>query len=280
MLLEMDGKYWEMMVNGTWYFEPGTHQMTVAVTPRIVITNVTDGTIEGRIVDSRAGHLLEVYGKESAIMAKFGRDNGFSGEWQFAGKPGNGRFVIQIPDKHRDADYVRLYVNSNSFSVSPSRDALLPQKTTTISTTTAQNVTGISTIRVANATAMTTGQNGNATITITVTNSTATTTIKVISAAAVATNQTGATATVTIANATNIVTTVEKTAMTVKNQYLVGEMLTITVKEEWIGLFEIKGPLLSIMMHGKNGVSPEPRVYQPQIRVRTDSVFEDLRLDL
>ncbi len=278
MLMEMDDKYWEMMVNGTWYLESSTSQMTVAVTPKIVITNVTDDTIEGKIVDSRTGYLIEVYGKESVIVAKFGSDKGFSGEWYIAGKPVNGKFVIQIPDKYRDADYVRLYVNSNSFSVSPSKDALLPQKTTIITTTSVQNVTGNSTIKVANATAITTAQNGNATITITVTNSTATTTIKVVNAAAVSTNQTGTTATVTVTNATDITTAVAKTTTAIKNQYTVGEMLTVAVKEERIRLFEIKGPLLSIMMHGKSKVSPEPVVYQSHIRVRVDSAFENWRL--
>ncbi|MEO9294896.1 MAG: hypothetical protein ABI347_04780 [Nitrososphaera sp.] len=278
MLMEMDDEYWEMIVIGTWYLESSTRQMTVAVTPKIVITNVTDDTIEGKIVDSRTGHLLEMYGKESVIMAKFGRDNGFSGEWYIAGKPVNGKFVIQIPGEYRDADYVRLYVNSNSFSVSPSKDALLPQKTTTITTTSVQNVTGISTIKVANATAIITAQNGNATITITVTNSTATTTIKVVNAAAVTTNQTGTTATVTVTNATDITTAVAKTTTAIKNQYFVGEMLTVAVKEEGIRLFEIKGPLLSIMMHRKSKVSPEPIVYQSHIRVRVDSAFENWRL--
>lgn len=278
MLVEMDDEYWEMMVNGTWLLESSTHQMTVAVTPRIVVTNVTDDTIEGKIIDSRTGHLLEMYGKESVIMAKFEHDNGFSGEWYIEGKPVNGKFVIQIPDKYRDADYVRLYVNPNIYSVKPSKDALLPQKTTTITTTSVQNVTGISTIRVANATAIITTQNGNATITITVTNSTATTMIKVVNAAAITTNQTATTATVTITNATDITTDVAKTTTAIKNQYSVGEMLTITVKNERIMLFEIKGPLLSIMMHGKSEVSPEPNLHQTQIRVRINSAFENLRL--
>lgn len=100
-----------------WEEDPSL-QIRGRIDSRLVVTNSTESTITGKVV-SPLGPTLHNYNGESRLMAIFGYDSGEES------KPAlyplqKGTFVIEIPEEHRGADYVRLWVNSNVFALKSS----------------------------------------------------------------------------------------------------------------------------------------------------------------
>ena len=85
---------------------------------KINIREVAENIILGSITDIN-GTILEMYGKESVIMARFGYESGEQGNWDIVSRPSKGLFSFTIPEKYLDADHVKLWVNSNSFVIQP-----------------------------------------------------------------------------------------------------------------------------------------------------------------
>jgi hypothetical protein len=107
----------------SWYWDDRTGQLAASLKSAIVITNVTDSSIEGKITSANNNnHTLHVYNDESVVMAQFGYDNEYKGDWQIATKPAGGMFSIDIPAEYADADYVKLWVNSNTFVMQPPQE--------------------------------------------------------------------------------------------------------------------------------------------------------------
>ncbi|HKY55566.1 MAG TPA: hypothetical protein VJM08_14720, partial [Anaerolineales bacterium] len=88
----------------------------------IVVDNLTAGVINGRITDGD-GMVIRIYGKESVVMASFGYVDSIESKWRIVTKPSDGYFTFQVPEKYSDADYVKLWVNSNSFSIRPGENS-------------------------------------------------------------------------------------------------------------------------------------------------------------
>ena len=109
-------KAWQFKQNLSW--DPDLRIIHSHIQSQIKIDNITDGTIYGRIADAD-GTTIGIYGKESVIMAKFGYANGLQGKWNIVAKPSGGFFSFAIPTKYADADFVKLWVNTNSFAIQP-----------------------------------------------------------------------------------------------------------------------------------------------------------------
>lgn len=110
---------WELKKSIIWDLD--RREIHALIQSRIVVDNVTDGVITGRITDGY-GNAIGIYGRESVVMARFGYANGMVGKWLIVTKPDNGHFAFEIPSKYADADRVEVWINSNSFSIKPDKN--------------------------------------------------------------------------------------------------------------------------------------------------------------
>lgn len=161
-VVPIDEDQWKRIENGTWIFEDNIGQFRVSIDAGIVIINATEDRIEGKVVDSN-GNLLDMYDLESVIMATFGYDSKRNTQ-TYTTIPQQGTFAIEIPEEYSDADYVKLWVNGNTYTIKAPK-LPLPEKeyfSTTKDIIEQSNGTASAEIAIANATYVTTtSQNGN-----------------------------------------------------------------------------------------------------------------------
>lgn len=280
-VVPIDEDQWKRIENGTWIFEDNIGQFRVSIDAGIVIINATEDRIEGKVVDSN-GNLLDMYDRESVIMATFGYDSKRNTQ-TYTTIPQQGTFAIEIPEEYSDADYVKLWVNGNTYTIKAPK-LPLPEKeyfSTTKDIIEQSNGTASAEIAITNAThvTITTSQNGNNTTILTIVNTTATTTIEIINAVSINVSQNATTANTSITNATSIVTTTTTTEMkSMPAKYVVGQgSLTISIEEN--ETFKVKGPLLTVALFGKTTIKPEPWIHQPTILVTIDQTWHTHRLN-
>jgi hypothetical protein len=186
----------------SWYWDE-RNELVAKIDSQIILTNITDTHIEGKITSKNSNYTLAMYNDESIVKAQFGYNSGLEGDWYIAARPSNGMFSIEIPEEYSDTDYVKLWVNSNSFVMEPPSDAEFEDESD--ETLELQTENSTSTLMSSNSTTITTSIT-----TTTSTNSTANSTI--ITTTTITTiepvNSTDST------NSTNSTTTIITTVMT------------------------------------------------------------------
>jgi hypothetical protein len=105
-----------------WRWDAEDRIVYAKLAPKIVVHELADH-LAGKIVDE-SGNVLSFYGGESVVMVKFGTDDSFVGDWRIATTPVDGTFEIPLSgEESQKWDYVRLWINSNSFDVVSSATA-------------------------------------------------------------------------------------------------------------------------------------------------------------
>jgi hypothetical protein len=99
-----------------WYWDSDERETVGLITPTLVIENETSDRIEGYVADAN-GTRLDMYDGEQVVKARFGYDNSIVTDWELADWIHDGYFTIEIPDKHRNADFVGIYIGNNHYSV-------------------------------------------------------------------------------------------------------------------------------------------------------------------
>jgi hypothetical protein len=99
-----------------WSWDPERGRTVGIITPQIVIQNETADRLEGFIADAN-GTRLDVYDGEQVVQVRFMFDNGVGSKWEVTGRVHDGYFSIDIPEKFRDAEIVRIYVGNHKYTV-------------------------------------------------------------------------------------------------------------------------------------------------------------------
>jgi len=189
----------------SWYWNE-RNELVAKIDSQIILTNITDTHIEGKITSKNSNYTLAMYNDESIVKAQFGYNSGLKDDWYIAARPSNGIFSIEIPEEYSDADYVKLWVNSNSFLMQPPEEVEVEDESDEESELQTENST--STVMSSNSTIITTSIT-----TTTSTNSTANSTI--ITTTTITTIEpVNSTDSTNSANSTNSATTIITTVMT------------------------------------------------------------------
>lgn len=107
--------HWKYRVD-EWIWDPDLRRSMGLIKPQIIIQNETAGRIDGYIADVN-GTRLDFFKGEQFAMASFGYDNGVVSKWELADAVIDGYFTIEIPDSHKEADFVRIYIGNNQYTV-------------------------------------------------------------------------------------------------------------------------------------------------------------------
>ena len=107
-------EHWRYEVH--WYWDPDERETVGLITPTLSIENETSDRLEGYVADAN-GTRLDMYDGEQVVKVRYGYDSGMVTEWQLAGWIHDGFFAIEIPEKHRGADFVGIYIGNNDYTV-------------------------------------------------------------------------------------------------------------------------------------------------------------------
>jgi hypothetical protein len=111
LTLEEHWKY-----NVKWSWDSDLLRSVGRITPTIVIENQTSDRLEGYIGDIN-GTRLTMYDGDQVVMVRFLYDGGLTSDWIMAGKIYEGYFAIDIPEKYKDADTVRITIGGHHYVV-------------------------------------------------------------------------------------------------------------------------------------------------------------------
>ncbi len=114
-LLISQEEHWKYNVQ-KWAWDSEIRRTYGIITPKIVIQNETSAKLEGYIADSN-GTRLEMYDGEQYVHVRFLSNNSIASDWQLAGRIHDGYFSIDIPDKYKSADVVRIYIGNHRYTV-------------------------------------------------------------------------------------------------------------------------------------------------------------------
>jgi hypothetical protein len=107
-------EHWRYNVH--WYWDTNERETVGLITPIIVIENETSDRLEGYVADAN-GTRLDMYDGDQVVKVRYGYDGAALSKWELAAWINDGYFSIEIPQKHRDADFVRMYIGNNDYSV-------------------------------------------------------------------------------------------------------------------------------------------------------------------
>ncbi|HXG06502.1 MAG TPA: hypothetical protein VNI77_04155 [Nitrososphaera sp.] len=108
-------EHWKYHID-RWLWDENRRRTYGLINPQIMIQNETADRLEGYIADA-SGTRLDIYDGEQVVHVRFIFDNGFASDWQIAGRVKDGYFAIDIPERYRDAESVRIIIGTNQYTV-------------------------------------------------------------------------------------------------------------------------------------------------------------------
>lgn len=113
-LLVPEEEHWKYHLK--WIWDGDLHKNVGLITPQIVIQNETADRLEGYIADAN-GTRLAMYDSSQIVMARFMYDTGFVSRWDIVDRVNEGYFAIDIPEKYKDAETVRIHIGNFQYTV-------------------------------------------------------------------------------------------------------------------------------------------------------------------
>jgi hypothetical protein len=110
-------EHWKYNI-GKWAWDSERRRTYGLITPQIVIENETASRLEGFIADAN-GTRLEMYDGEQIVYVRYmsNNSNSIGSSWQVAGRVHDGYFTIDIPEKYRETEIVRIYIGNHMYVV-------------------------------------------------------------------------------------------------------------------------------------------------------------------
>jgi hypothetical protein len=108
-------EHWKYHVD-RWTWDSDRRKTIGLMSPQIVIQNETSEGLEGYIADAN-GTRLAIYDGEQVVQVRFAFDSGMISSWELAGRVHDGYFTINIPEKYKDAQTVRIFIGKNQYNV-------------------------------------------------------------------------------------------------------------------------------------------------------------------
>lgn len=108
-------EHWKYHVD-RWLWDEDRRRTYGLTTPQIVIQNETADRLEGFIADAN-GTRLSIYDGQQVIHVRYMSNSGIASGWEMAGRVHDGYVVIDIPEKYRQAEIVKIYIGTNQYIV-------------------------------------------------------------------------------------------------------------------------------------------------------------------
>jgi hypothetical protein len=108
-------EHWKYNVRWTWDFS--ARESVGIITPQIVIQNETDSRLEGYVADANGTRLAMYDDGMQVVMAKYIDDIGFTSDWEIVDRLHDGYFAIDIPERYRDSETVRIYIGNFQYTI-------------------------------------------------------------------------------------------------------------------------------------------------------------------
>lgn len=108
-------EHWKYNVD-TWTWDGKIRKSIGLIKPQLVIENESAGMLEGYVADTK-GTRLAFYDGDQVAMAAFAYDDGRRSQWQMGDTIRGGNFTITIPESWKDADFVKIYIGNNQYTV-------------------------------------------------------------------------------------------------------------------------------------------------------------------
>jgi hypothetical protein len=108
-------EHWKYSVD-RWLWDSERRRTYGLMTPKIVIQNETADRLEGYIADA-SGTRLEMYDGEQIVFVRFLSNSSAASGWQTAGRVHDGYFAIDIPERYKEAEIVRIHIGTHRYTV-------------------------------------------------------------------------------------------------------------------------------------------------------------------
>ena len=108
-------EHWKYNVD-RWSWDSDRRRTVGMIHPQLVIQNETADRIEGFVADSN-GTRLDMYDGEQVVHVRFMSNSSVASGWEIAGRVNDGYFAIDIPEKYREAEVVRIYIGNHHYTV-------------------------------------------------------------------------------------------------------------------------------------------------------------------
>jgi hypothetical protein len=108
-------EHWKYRVD-KWRWDEDRRRTYGLITPQIVIQNETVDRLEGFVADAN-GTRLEFYDGDQVVHVRFMSNSSGASGWQIAGRVHDGYFAIDIPERNREAEFVRIMIGNNQYTV-------------------------------------------------------------------------------------------------------------------------------------------------------------------
>jgi hypothetical protein len=114
-VLISEEEHWKYYVQ-KWSWDTEKNRTYGIITPQIVVQNETADRLEGYIADAN-GNRLEMYDGEQVVHVRYLSNSSTPSEWEMAGRVHDGYFAIDIPQKYKEAEIVRIYIGNHKYTV-------------------------------------------------------------------------------------------------------------------------------------------------------------------
>jgi hypothetical protein len=114
-LLITEEEHWKYNID-RWTWDSDIRRTVGKINPQIVIQNETADRLEGYIGDTN-GTRLEMYDGQQVVHIRFLSNSSVASAWELAGWVHDGYFVIEIPEKYKSAEIVKIYIGKHRYTV-------------------------------------------------------------------------------------------------------------------------------------------------------------------
>ena len=117
-------EHWKYSID-RWLWDSDRRRTYGLITPQIVIQNETADRLEGYIADVN-GTRLDMYDGEQVVQIRFLSNTSAASGWELAGRVNDGYFAIDIPEKYKAAEVVRIFIGNHRYVVLDATPATPP----------------------------------------------------------------------------------------------------------------------------------------------------------
>lgn len=117
-------EHWKYRID-KWLWDGDRRRTYGLITPQIIIQNETADKLEGFVADAN-GTRLEMYDGDQIVHVRYISNSSGASGWQMAGRVHDGYLSIDIPERYREAEVVRLYIGSNQYTVNNASPTTAP----------------------------------------------------------------------------------------------------------------------------------------------------------
>jgi hypothetical protein len=114
-LLISEEEHWKYSID-KWAWDGDRRRTYGLVTPQVIIQNETADRLEGFVADAN-GTRLEFYDSDQVVHVRYLSNSSGAGGWAMAGMVQDGYFAIDIPQKYRESEVVKIFIGSNQYTV-------------------------------------------------------------------------------------------------------------------------------------------------------------------